>query len=144
MRGRGSRAISAHEGAWESEWSGQWSGQWYDAQAGPLVRLYAVTRGRTRPCAAVFDLVALVSARTRPEDAPTLGPEQAAILELCRARPQSVAELAAGCDLPLGVARVILSDLLDFGHIQVRQPMPVTTVLSESLFQEVLNGLRAL
>lgn len=137
---RGSSAISAREGGWEPEWSGQW----YDAQAGPLVRLYAVTRGRARTSAPVFDLIALITARTRPQDAPTLGPEQAAMLDLCRYRPQSVAELAAGCDLPIGVARVVLSDLHELGHILVHEPMAATAVLSEGLFQEVLNGLRAL
>jgi Protein of unknown function (DUF742) len=137
---RGSWAISVFDGGPEPERSGQW----YDAQAGPLVRLYAVARGRARPSAPVFDLIALIRARTRPQDAPTLGPEQAAMLDLCRDRAQSVAELAAGCDLPLGVARVILSDLHDLGHILVHEPMSATTALSEGLFEEVLNGLRAL
>ena len=117
---------------------------WPDADAGPLVRLYALTRGRARPASQIFDLISLITAQTRPEDEPGLTPEQAALLELCRNGPQSVAELAASCDLPLGVARVILSDLLEFGHIHVRRPLAPNSLLDEHIFQEVINGLRAL
>ena len=89
------------------------SGHWYDQEAGPLVRPYAMTGGRTQPgpAAVHFDLIALVSI---DEDAPAagegtaLGPEHRALIELCRAEPQSVAELAAGADLPVGVVRVLL------------------------------------
>jgi Protein of unknown function (DUF742) len=117
---------------------------WSDAAAGPLVRLYALTRGRARPASQIFDLISLITAQTEPESEPGLSPEQAALLRLCRSGPQSVAELAAGCDLPLGVVRVILSDLLEFGHIHVRRPLPPNSLLNEQIFQEVINGLRAL
>lgn len=117
---------------------------WPDSAAGPLVRLYALTRGRAKPASQIFDLISLVTAQTLPEHEPGLSPEQAALLELCRRGPQSVAELAAGCDLPLGVARVILSDLLEFGHIHVRRPLAPNSLLDENIFQEVINGLRAL
>jgi hypothetical protein len=106
--------------------------------------LYALTGGRARPGACVFDLVTMVTAETRPQDDPMLGPEQAAVLSLCQQAPRSVAELAAGCDVPVGVARVLLSDLLEIGHIRIRQPLPPAGLVDERLLQEVIDGLRAL
>ncbi len=117
---------------------------WYDDEAGPLVRLYALTRGRARPSSQVFDLVTLVTAESAPHVDPTLSPEQARVLTLCQYGPQSVAEIAASCDLPLGVARVLLGDLLEIGHIRVRQPPPPMMLFDERILQEVLDGLRAL
>ncbi len=118
---------------------------WYDDEAGPLVRLYAVTGGRAaRSRHQVFDLVALVSAESSARDNPTLSPEQAAVLDLCRPVPRSVAELTAACGLPLGVVRVLLGDLLEVGHIRVRRPAPAAELFDEGILREVINGLRAL
>ena len=117
---------------------------WYDEQAGPLVRLYALTRGRARPSPVLLDLLSLVTADGDPSRDPLLSPEQAAVLTLCRIRPRSVAELAADLDLPLGVTRVILTDLLDYGHIRVTRPVRPTALPDERLLQEVIDGLRAL
>ena len=123
------------------------SDRWYDDEAGPLVRLYALTRGRARPRHEVFDLIALIIAR--PDRAqyrhdPALGPEHAAVLELSSRGARSVADLAADCDLPLGVTRVILSDLLEVGLIQVSRPTVPDRLPDERMLREVINGLRAL
>ena len=120
------------------------SAYWYDDEAGPLVRLYALTRGRARSDPRVFNLLTLIIAESGPYDDPTLGPEQVRVLELCNHAPQSVAEIAACCDLPLGIARVLLGDLLEIGHIRVRQPKPPAVLFDERILQEVINGLRAL
>jgi len=126
------------------DWAGNGFERWYDEEAGPLVRLYALTRGRARPSSPVFDLVALVTAESGPHDDPTLSPEQVRVLTLCGRGPQSVAEIAACCDLPLGVARVLLGDLLEIGHIRVRRPPPAASLFDERVLQDVINGLRAL
>ncbi|MFI9326903.1 DUF742 domain-containing protein [Kitasatospora sp. NPDC052868] len=121
--------------------------RWYDDEAGPLVRPYAMTRGRTRPAGREFDLIALVVADV-PDgpDAPDLpvGPEQGRILGRCRAGALSVAELAADLDLPLGVVRVLLGDLLAAGYIRVSRPVPPALLPDERILQEVVHGLRAL
>ena len=122
-------------------------GRWYDDDAGPLVRLYALTRGRARPRHQVFDLIALISPRAdrdRYRNDPTLGPEHTAVLDLTAHGPRSVADLAADCDLPIGVTRVILSDLLEAGLIHVSRPLVPDRMPDERLLQEVLDGLRAL
>ncbi|MFI9151414.1 DUF742 domain-containing protein [Streptomyces sp. NPDC053367] len=123
--------------------------QWYDGEAGPLVRPYAMTGGRTRPgpTGVRFDLIALVTldpAGPGAEDDATLGPEHRALVDLCRTETQSVAELAAGADLPLGVVRVLLGDLLELGRVTVTRPVPPAQLPDERILREVIDGLRAL
>ncbi|MFF4548668.1 DUF742 domain-containing protein [Streptomyces sp. NPDC001435] len=123
--------------------------QWYDSEAGPLVRPYAMTGGRTSPgpTGVRFDLIALVtldSAAPAAHDDPGLGPEHRALLDLCRTESQSVAELAAGADLPVGVVRVLLGDLLELGCVTVSRPVPPAQLPDERILREVIEGLRAL
>jgi hypothetical protein len=117
---------------------------WYDDDAGPMVRLYAMTGGRAQLRRANLDIITLVIANTVPEQDLTLSPEQAEILDLCRGRLMSVAEIAARSNLPLSVVRVLLNDLLDAGHIRVELPTPARELPSEEVLREVINGLRAL
>jgi len=117
---------------------------WLDEQAGPVVRPYAMTAGRTRPTRGEFDLIALVVATRAVTGAePGLSPEHVEIMGLCR-RPLSVAEIAAHLDLPIGIVRVLLGDLLDRELILARAPALVTDQPSERVFKAVINGLRAL
>ncbi|MEU2775918.1 DUF742 domain-containing protein [Streptomyces sp. NPDC007162] len=123
--------------------------QWYDNEAGPLVRPYAMTGGRTRPgpTGVRFDLIALVTLDTGGSGAdgePALGPEHRALVDLCRVETQSVAELAAGADLPVGVVRVLLGDLLELGCVAVSRPVPPAQLPDERILREVIAGLRAL
>ncbi|MDQ8703774.1 DUF742 domain-containing protein [Streptomyces sp. LHD-70] len=122
---------------------------WYDAEAGPVVRPYAMTGGRTDPGpnAAHFDLIALVALDTgapAPGADTFLGPEHRALLELCRVEAQSVAELATDADLPVGVVRVLLGDLLNRGCIRISRPVPPAHLPDEHILREVIDGLRAL
>jgi hypothetical protein len=118
--------------------------EWVDDSAGPVVRPYAMTRGRTRPTQGGFDLISLVVATRAdlPGEA-DLGPEHLAIVGLCQ-RALSVAEVAAHLKLPLGTIRVLLGDLLERQLVQVRNPQPATAAHDDSVFEAVINGLRAL
>ncbi|MGI3222835.1 DUF742 domain-containing protein [Streptomyces sp. GTA36] len=123
--------------------------QWYDNEAGPLVRPYAMTGGRTKsgPTGVRFDLIALVSLDTGAPDVRDdtgLGPEHRVLIELCRTETQSVAELAADADLPVGVVRVLLGDLLELGCVKVSLPVPPAQLPDERILREVIEGLRAL
>lgn len=123
--------------------------QWYDGAAGPLVRPYAMTGGRTRsgPSGVRFDLIALVTldpGGLTADGNPALGPEHRSLVDLCRTETQSVAELAAGTDLPVGVVRVLLGDLLDLGRVTISRPVPPAQLPDERILREVIAGLRAL
>lgn len=116
---------------------------WFDDDAGPLVRAFALTGGRARPTAA-FDLLAHVVATDRARRlARTLPPEERAILAYATA-PVSVAEIASHVDLPLGVVRVLLSDLLDRQAIAIHQPESVSYLPTDHVLTAVIDGLRAL
>ncbi|MGX4693413.1 DUF742 domain-containing protein [Streptomyces sp. JNUCC 63] len=127
---------------------GQAGSHWFDDEAGPVVRPYAMTRGRTSHAAQHrLDLIAVVVTEPGvddPEADHALSPEHVAIVGLCRDIPQSVAELAAELDLPIGVVRVLIGDLVDEEYIHVTRPVPPAQLPDESILRDVINGLRAL
>ena len=56
--------------------------RWLDAEAGPVVRPYALTQGRTRHTGESFDLVATVMATRAPvADPASLAPEHMTAIE---------------------------------------------------------------
>ncbi|WP_409473300.1 DUF742 domain-containing protein [Streptomyces sp. HC307] len=127
---------------------GQARSHWFDDEAGPVVRPYAMTRGRTSHAAQHrLDLIAVVVTEPHaddPEADPALSPEHVDIIALCREAPQSVAELAAELDLPIGVVRVLIGDLVDAELIHVTRPVPPAELPDENILRDVINGLRAL
>ncbi|WP_396277081.1 DUF742 domain-containing protein [Kitasatospora xanthocidica] len=124
--------------------------RWFDDEAGPVVRLYSMTRGRTRPVEeGLFDLISLVTAVdpgpvAGAVPAHVLDPEHQTLLTLCRREPLSVAELGSYTDLPVSVVRVLLGDLYDAELISVTRPVPLAELPDERLLRDVINGLRAL
>ncbi len=118
--------------------------EWYDDEAGPLVRLFAVTAGRAKGAGEEFDLMATVQANPGSRTGPLLSPEQQTLLDLCRLQPQTVADIASESNLPVGVVRVLLGDLLAAGQIRVDRPAPPSKVPNQRILREVINGLRAL
>ena len=115
---------------------------WLDRAAGPVVRPYALTRGRTRPAGAQLGLIDVVAAGPAAEIPLSLGPEHRRLLDLCR-WPAAVADLASDIDLPLGVVRVLLDDLTRHGLVRVVGEQSRGGP-EESVLRSVLNGLRAL
>jgi hypothetical protein len=112
---------------------------WFDDEAGPLVRPYAMTGGRTRISQPDLDLITLVIAIRRHIDPDSMTPECVKILTLCQ-NPTSVAEISAKLNLPLGVIKVLLGDLIEQRLVNFRAAL---TPDSEVL-QTVLNGIRRL
>ena len=127
---------------------GQGRSHWFDDEAGPVVRPYAMTRGRTTSAAQHrLDLIAVVVAEVQaddPEGDHSLSPEHVDIVDLCRDAPQSVAELSSELDLPIGVVRVLVGDLVDAEFVHVNRPVPPAELPDESILRDVINGLRAL
>lgn len=117
-----------------------------DVSAGPrLVRPYALTSGRTEsvvdlPIEATFEVLPSGRSATWPE-----GDLSGRIIELCAAT-ESVAEVSAKLHIPLGVARVLLGDLVTAGHLKTRATISENTTSDErrELIERTLSGLRAL
>jgi hypothetical protein len=115
--------------------------QWVDQDAGPVVRPYALTGGRTRPVGERFDLLALVCAvRGMARDAQQLEPEQLFLLRRCQV-PTPAADLAADLDLPLGVVRILVSDLRERGLVTIHQPTR-SRLTDTQILKDVADGLR--
>ncbi|WP_412739572.1 DUF742 domain-containing protein [Krasilnikovia sp. MM14-A1259] len=120
------------------------SHDWLDADAGPVVRPYAVTQGRVAPAGGDLDLVAFVVA-TVPEvpAMPALLPEHRALVAAAW-EPTSIVELASKLDLSLGVVRVLLGDLRSAGLISLYEPPAASQPHDVNVLKAVVNGLRAL
>ncbi|MGH3279059.1 MAG: DUF742 domain-containing protein [Trebonia sp.] len=119
--------------------------RWLDAEAGPVVRPYALTQGRTRVSGETFDIVATVlTTRARITDPGRLGPEHFAVLHLAQA-PTTVVDIASDIDLPLGVVRILLADLREFGLVTIEAPISMKArQVDRDTLKEVLHGLRGL
>ncbi|MFG1707613.1 DUF742 domain-containing protein [Nonomuraea sp. M3C6] len=107
-----------------------------------LVRMYAVTGGRTTPRTELA-MEALVSSATSAQLGMTYTREYRAISELCR-QVRSVAEISALLSVPLGVARVLIADMEADGLVRVYQPQLEAGLPDRSLLERVLSGLRRL
>ncbi|MTD57644.1 DUF742 domain-containing protein [Amycolatopsis pithecellobii] len=109
---------------------------------GPRVRPYVLTRGRTQ---ATHELALETLVNVRADARWTgvaLNSEYQPVRALC-AHPVSVAEIAAKLSVPLGVVRVLLSDMAELGLLHIhgtartaegRPPM--------ALMRRVLAGLQ--
>jgi hypothetical protein len=118
--------------------------RWLDQDAGPVVRPYTVTRGRTRPHGDALDLIVVLEATNAPvHQRARLGPEHRRLLTLCR-QPIAFADLASEVDLPVGVVRVLVGDLRDENLVRVLKPTPTGNVPNELVLRKLLHGLRAL
>ena len=110
-----------------------------------LVRPYTLTAGRTSSNIALpleAPIEADESAKTHswlPSDI------RGNIVKLCATRP-SVAEIAARLDVPLGVARVLVGDLVQAGPLRVLTTLDDSSSTEErrELIGRTLRGLRTL
>ena len=110
-----------------------------------LVRPYTLTAGRTKASVAL-PLEAPIEAdksagngRWPPNDI------REDIVALCANRP-SVAEIAARLDVPLGVARVLVGDLVQWGYLRALTTLDDSSSMEErqELIGRTLRGLRTL
>jgi hypothetical protein len=106
-----------------------------------FVRPYTITAGRTH---ATVDLP--VEATLRRQDRKVevhLGLAALQVLDMCDTR--SVAEVSALVSMPIGVVRVLLSDLVEQGFVEVQTTITERSSVNEriELFERTLRGLRA-
>jgi hypothetical protein len=107
------------------------------ARDSSLIRPYARTGGRTT---ARHDLRLETLLSTDEDRLYRATNDQAAMMRLCL-QPRSVAEISALMKIPLGVTRVLLSDLITLNLVAVHEPADKPNV---ALLERVLSGLRRL
>jgi hypothetical protein len=124
-----------------------------DAYEAATVRPYAVTGGRVRSSLSDLPLEALVEVLPDAVSSRGLTPEKRSILQHASHTYVSIAELSALLRMPLGVVRILVSDLQEAGHLTVHTTIPVNvhtghgsshSGLSLSVLESVLNGISAL
>lgn len=110
-----------------------------------LARPYALTGGRTEPSDADLAIESLVEMTWEGYDAlADLTFERRDIIRLAH-DTLSVAEVAAHLRVPIGVARVLVSDLVDDGYVVIHPPVADPGGSRQSnLLEKVLDGLRSI
>jgi hypothetical protein len=129
--------MDGHRDPWESGTSSD--------EAASLVRPYILTTGRTQPRVELPLEAPIRTLEFAPGYRWPSSDVRAKILELGVASP-SVAEIAARLSLPLGVARVLIGDLVAQGYLQVHDTIGDSSTTDErrELIGRTLRGLRAL
>ncbi|MEU1430421.1 DUF742 domain-containing protein [Nocardia sp. NPDC005746] len=103
----------------------------------PVVRPFMITSGRTTPVVDGLRIEALVRATPAALSAP-LRFELERVVRLCQ-RPHSIAEIGAALRVPIGVARVLVSDLVSAGHVSVGRTEELSTAALERIRDLVRN-----
>jgi hypothetical protein len=107
-----------------------------------IVRPFIVTGGRTRPTDERLRVETLITALPSALSAP-LGFERRHIVEICQ-RPLSVAEIASSLGVPIGVAKVVIADLLAERLVTVHDQLGLNDYPSRSLLERIREGVRTL
>lgn len=108
---------------------------------GRVVPVYALTGGRTRSRrGADMPVETLVTVTSPGREVRNLQAEYRIAVELA-GRPISIIEIGAALRVPVGVARVLVSDLVDTGHLEVH--LPPSAGPAPEILERLLEGLRA-
>ncbi|MDP9336751.1 MAG: DUF742 domain-containing protein [Actinomycetota bacterium] len=102
-----------------------------------FVRPFVITGGRTRAADTSLRMETMVQTVGKPRD--DLNFEKARIVDECY-EPISIAEIAAGLGVPLGVAMVIVGDLVDDGCLETTDPVEIEL----STITRMIERVRAL
>jgi hypothetical protein len=115
-----------------------------DRDIGPaarFVRPYTITAGRTQ---AKVPLPLEATLRRQKRHGPDNGLSSGALQVLDACDTRSVAEVSALVSMPIGVVRVLLSDLIEQGLVQVQATITDGSSKDEriELIERTLRGLR--
>lgn len=102
------------------------------------VRPFLLTGGRTRPARDDLRVESLIQSQNGVAAA-TLRFEARTIYDLCR-RTSSIADIAAALRVPLGVTRILVSDLIATGYVALVQDQ----ALSVGMLERIRDRVRAL
>jgi hypothetical protein len=103
-----------------------------------VIRPFLLTGGRTRPTRDDLRVESLIQTVTG-DTTENLRFEHRRIVEICR-QPTSIAELSGALAVPLGVVRVLVSDLVAEGRVSVVQQQQ----LSIQMMERIRDRVRAL
>lgn len=106
------------------------------------VRPYALTGGRTKPRHHLLVETLISVPQYDPGFAATLMPESQALYERARERI-SIAELSAHLTIPLGVIRVLISDLAAMEMVFIH-PTGYAYQYDRPMLERILDGLKKL
>jgi hypothetical protein len=108
-----------------------------------FVRQYALVGKRARTTAADFPLDTLVQATHAGPYSAALRAEHIDVLKLCTDRPISIAEVGAHMKVFLGIARVLVGDLLD-QNLLVTSDTTTAGAPDLNSLERLLHDLKAL
>jgi hypothetical protein len=101
---------------------------------------YLQTGGRSRPLDANLAIEAqVITTEAGRVELPRLQFEPRDIVALCE-EPHAVAEVAVRLGMHLGVARVLVGDLVATGHLMVRRP-ELDQAMRVEIIERVIRGL---
>jgi hypothetical protein len=114
-----------------------------EGYAGRVVPIYAVTGGRTRSAGGQLPIESLVTVTDRAAWAQELRNEYRVIIDM-GVRLVSLVEIGAALRVPVGVVRVLVSDLVVAGYVVVHAPPPSTAdgTPTPAVLTRLLAGLR--
>ncbi|WP_267892842.1 DUF742 domain-containing protein [Streptomyces sp. NBRC 110028] len=92
---------------------------WYTAEDRNFVRPFAMTGGRAAPPRYALPIETVVRTTADASHIAGLLPEHQRICHLCR-EPHDISQVADQLSLPLGVARILVADLLEAGLVAVQ------------------------
>jgi uncharacterized protein DUF742 len=111
-----------------------------------VVPAYALTGKRTRPAGRELPLEAVVTVAPDgvAQHLKPLHMESQTIVDIC-VRPMALAEIGAALRVPVGVARVLVGDLVNTGHLIAHLPRAGEDDGSPSavILERLLHGLRS-
>ncbi|HZG89280.1 MAG TPA: DUF742 domain-containing protein [Pseudonocardia sp.] len=114
--------------------------------AGRVVPVFAVTGGRTRSTGSDLPVESLVTLTEQASLGGDLQMEYRIIVQLAE-RPVSLVEIGAALRVPVGVARVLVSDLAEAGYLEVHVPPAAADGTgggpAPAILERLLEGLRA-
>ncbi|TDQ55518.1 DUF742 domain-containing protein [Actinorugispora endophytica] len=111
--------------------------------ASTRVRSYALTLGRTRPSVPLLLETLVTALDPGPAGLAAMTPEQRRIYLAC-AESRSVTEIAAEVELPVGVVRVLVSDLAQQNLVEVHRTVGSGPQADTELLERILHGLHAI
>jgi uncharacterized protein DUF742 len=116
------------------------------SSGGRVVPVFAVTGGRTRSTGTDLPIESLVTLTEQASLGGDLQMEYRIIVRLA-VRPVSLVEIGAALRIPVGVARVLVSDLAEAGYLEVHVPQAVADGTgggpAPEILERLLEGLRA-